>query len=139
MLCILDVLSLVLFFAQHFYFFFVQIGRLLRSTTVASLPKSTSCFWFPSSAYLLFCYRFALFFCIPLSASLFSRGLRPHPHAFCKKRGKNFCVFGSLRSAFYLCVRIFDFNFCNFSLYCLAVFAIITLSDKSLEVYIWNF
>ena len=133
MLCILDVFSLVLFFAQHFYFFFVQIGRL------ACLTKNASHFWLSRQAYLLFCYRFALFFCIPLSASLFSRGLRPHPHAFCKKRGKNFCVFGSLRSAFYLCVRIFDFNFCNFSLYCLAVFAIITLSDKSLEVYIWNY
>ncbi len=53
--------------------------------------------YFPS---LSFYYRFALFFVISLSASLFSRGLRPHPHAFCKKRGKNFYVL-------FLCVLIY--------------------------------
>ncbi len=53
--------------------------------------------YFPS---LSFYYRFALFFVISLSASLFSRGLRPHPFAFCKKRNQKLLCF-------FLCVLIY--------------------------------
>ena len=34
------------------------------------------------------------------SDSLFSCGLCPHPHAFCKKRGKNFCAYPKISFAF---------------------------------------
>ncbi len=77
-------------------FYLFDIYLCANRSAVKAQPR-TLCvlkcfaFWLTLTAYL-FLYRFALLFSFFASASLFFRGLRPHPFAFCKKRGKNFCV-----------------------------------------------
>ena len=80
---------LFLFLCVLIFYLYKQVG-CQRTTTNALRSENATHFRLPLTACLFFIASLCLSFFT--AASLFSRGLRPHPHAFCKKRGKNFYV-----------------------------------------------
>ncbi len=108
--CTLFVKSVAKTFVFCFFVFFIYL--CVNQTAIKAQPRTLrvlkcSAFWLTLTAYL-FCYRFALLFRFLLLLRFSICGLRPHLHAFCKKRGKNFCVL--FLCVLYLSLRKSDGN-----------------------------